>query len=84
MSGPLTDLVEIARVNPRLESTAPSPELVDTIAALASLAKRVHEFCPAAFAGHVSRRGWAMLTDELIAAARMCAAQIAPADVIEG
>ncbi len=84
MSGLPTDLMGFASANPRMPSTAPSPDLVDTIAALTTLAKRVQEFCPAAFEGRVSRRRWAMLTDELMVAARMCAAQIAPADVIEG
>jgi len=60
---------ELSRQTPRVPSTAPPPEVVDTVDLLTKLARRLPGFCGPAILGEASGDDWVLMANLLRSAA---------------
>lgn len=66
----------MARVAPRVDSTAPPADLVDIVAALAMLSRAITEHNRRVMAGESRDADWSQLADLLVKVTQVCRRQV--------
>lgn len=68
--------ITVARANDRISSTAATPEQIDLVYALRTLADTIPDLMPKVITGEMRAAGWSDLADILFRAARLCREQV--------